>query len=137
MKKVIVWALQIITAVILLQTLYFKFSAHPDSVQLFTEIGMEPSGRIIIGVCELIAGILLVIPGSAAYGAFLAAGVMVGAVIGHITVLGFEGPRLSLGLLGVAVLIMSITILILRRSEIPIIGKMLEKPEAAQESDES
>ena len=137
MKKVIVWALQIITAVILLQTLYFKFSAHPDSVQLFTEIGMEPAGRIIIGVCELIAGILLVIPGSAAYGAFLAAGVMVGAVIGHITVLGFEGPRLQLGLLGIGVLIMSISILILRRNEIPIIGKMLEKPEAAKEGDES
>ena len=127
MKNKIVWILQIICALILLQTLFFKFTAHPDSVQLFTELGMEPNGRILIGVLELIAGILLLIPGSAAYGAFLATGIMSGAIIGHITKLGFEGPRLSLGLLAIAVFIMSVSILIIRRKEIPIIGKMLEK----------
>ena len=127
MKNKIVWILQIICALILLQTLYFKFQAHPDSVQLFTELGMEPNGRILIGVLELIAGILLLIPGSAAYGALLATGIMSGAIIGHITTLGFEGPRLSLSLLAIAILIMSVTILLIRRKEIPIIGKMLEK----------
>ena len=127
MKNKIVWILQIICALILLQTLFFKFSAHPDSVQLFTELGMEPNGRILIGVLELIADILLIIPGSAAYGAFLATGIMSGAIIGHITTLGFEGPRLSLSLLAMAILIMSVTILLIRRKEIPIIGKMLEK----------
>jgi len=127
MKNKIVWILQIICALILLQTLFFKFTAHPDSVQLFTELGMEPNGRILIGVLELIAGILLLIPGSAAYGAFLATGIMSGAIIGHITKLGFEGLRLSLGLLAIAVFIMSVSILIIRRKEIPIIGKMLEK----------
>jgi putative oxidoreductase len=37
-----IWILRIIPALILLQTLYFKFTAHPESVRLFTEIGMEP-----------------------------------------------------------------------------------------------
>ncbi len=126
MKKV-AWILQIICALILLQTLYFKFSAHVDSVQLFTELKMEPNGRILIGVLELIAGILLIIPGSAAYGAILATGLMTGAVIGHITVLGFADERLQLGLLAIAVLVMSISILVIRRTEIPIIGKVLAK----------
>ena len=71
MKNIIVWALQIICAIILLLAFYFKFAAHPDLVQQFTELGMEPKGRIIIGVCELIAGILLVIPGATGYGAIL------------------------------------------------------------------
>ncbi len=128
MKKVIVWILQIICAVILLQTLFFKFTAHPGSVQLFTDLGMEPGGRILIGVLELIAGILLLIPASVAYGALLASGLMTGAIISHITKLGFEGERLTLSMMAVVILVFSIIILAIRRREIPIINKMFEKP---------
>jgi hypothetical protein len=55
MKKKIYHVARVLAAVILLQTLYFKFTAHPESVALFTEIGMEPNGRIATGVIELIA----------------------------------------------------------------------------------
>lgn len=61
-KNTFLWIAQIATAVILLQTLYFKFSAAPESVYLFTQVGMEPYGRIGIGVLELISGILLLVP---------------------------------------------------------------------------
>jgi len=59
MKNYLSLALRIIVAVILLQTLRFKFLAHPDSIYIFKQVGMEPWGRIGIGVLELIASILL------------------------------------------------------------------------------
>ena len=85
------------------QTLYFKFSGHPESVQLFTELGMEPEGRIIIGTLELMACVLLLIPSSVTFGAILGSALMTGAIIGHFTVLGWEGERFSLGILAVVV----------------------------------
>jgi hypothetical protein len=49
-----VWILRIIAAAILLQTLYFKFSASPESVYIFTTLGMEPYGRIATGIMEFV-----------------------------------------------------------------------------------
>jgi uncharacterized membrane protein YphA (DoxX/SURF4 family) len=63
-RSIGIWILRLVPAIILLQTLYFKFTAHPESVKLFTEIGMEPWGRIGTGIIELIAATLLLIPGS-------------------------------------------------------------------------
>lgn len=87
------WALRILAALILLQTLYFKFTAHEQSVKLFTQVGMEPWGRIGTGVLELIASILLLIPRTTVYGAGLGAGLMAGAIFFHLTKLGivFDG----------------------------------------------
>ncbi|MDF2192049.1 DoxX family protein [Paraflavitalea sp. CAU 1676] len=87
------WALRILAALILLQTLYFKFTAHEQSVKLFTQLGMEPWGRIGTGVLELIASILLLIPRTTVYGAGLGAGLMAGAIFFHLTKLGivFDG----------------------------------------------
>jgi uncharacterized membrane protein YphA (DoxX/SURF4 family) len=89
--KSISWILQIIAAVIMLQTLRYKFTAHPVSVHIFSSLGMEPWGRIGTGIAELVAGILLLIPNLALYGALLGIGIMIGAVISHILVLGVEG----------------------------------------------
>ena len=75
-------------AVILLQTLYFKFTGAPESVYIFTKVGMEPWGRYGSGVAELIAAIFLLIPCRAWAGAILALGVMGGAIASHLTVLG-------------------------------------------------
>jgi uncharacterized membrane protein YphA (DoxX/SURF4 family) len=83
-----IWILRIIPALILLQTLYFKFTAHPESVRLFTEIGMEPWGRIGTGVLELIAGILLLVPRFTGYGAILGLAMMTGALYFHLTKIG-------------------------------------------------
>ena len=90
MKKYLPLALRIIVAIILIQTLRFKFTAHPDSVYIFSKVGMEPYGRIITGVVELIAGVLILIPKTAWIGASLALGVIGGALLMHLTKLGIE-----------------------------------------------
>jgi len=90
MKKVLSLVLRIVAAIILLQTLYFKFSGAPESVDLFTKLGVEPWGRIGTGVVELFTGILLLIPSTAFLGAFLGMGVMTGAIGSHLLVLGIE-----------------------------------------------
>jgi putative oxidoreductase len=74
----------------LLQTLFFKFTAPPESVYIFTKVGVEPWGRIGSGIAELIAAILLFVPGLTWLGAALALGIMGGAVLSHLTVLGIE-----------------------------------------------
>lgn len=87
-KNILFWVLRILVAVILLQTLYFKFGAKPESVYIFTTVGMEPWGRIGSGIVELIATILLLIPRTTAFGAGLAMGTMSGALFFHLTKLG-------------------------------------------------
>lgn len=90
MKKYLPLALRIIVAIILIQTLRFKFTAHPDSIYIFSKVGMEPYGRIITGIVELIAGVLILIPKTAWIGASLALGVIGGALLMHLTKLGIE-----------------------------------------------
>ena len=89
-KTIFIWLLRVIAAVILLQTLYFKFTAQPESVQLFTTLGMEPWGRIGTGIAELIATILLLIPRTTLLGAFMGLGLMSGAIFFHLTKLGIN-----------------------------------------------
>ena len=84
------WGARIVAALILLQTLYFKFSGAEESVYIFTTVGMEPWGRIGIGVMELIASVLLLITPVAWLGALLAFGLMIGAIGMHLTLLGIE-----------------------------------------------
>lgn len=90
MKKYFPLVLRVIVAIILIQTLRFKFTAHPDSVYIFETVGLEPYGRIGIGVLELIAGILLLIRKTAWIGALLTLGIIGGALFMHLTILGIE-----------------------------------------------
>lgn len=93
MKKfltLLVWAAQLTAAIILLQTLYFKFTAHPQSVYIFTRVGMEPWGRIGSGIVELMASVLLFVPGFRWLGALMGMGTMAGAILFHLTTLGIE-----------------------------------------------
>jgi uncharacterized membrane protein YphA (DoxX/SURF4 family) len=96
MRNIGIWILRLVPAIILLQTLYFKFTAQPESVQLFTRIGMEPYGRIGTGVLELIASILILIPRYTGYGAILGLVMMTGALYFHLTKIGifFGGDAL-------------------------------------------
>lgn len=89
-QQIFYWAARILAAVILLQTLYFKFSASEESVYIFTTVGMEPFGRIAVGALELIAAILILINASAWMGALLALGLMMGALGMHALFLGIE-----------------------------------------------
>ena len=88
--KFLSWLVRIIAALIMLQTLNFKFSAAPESVYIFETLGMEPWGRIGSGVAELIAAVLLLIPRTVWMGAILGMGVMIGAIASHFTKLGIE-----------------------------------------------
>ncbi|HNU89122.1 MAG TPA: DoxX family protein [Ferruginibacter sp.] len=87
-RNIFTWLLRIIAAVIMLQTLYFKFTAKPESVELFTQLGMEPWGRIGTGVAELIASILILVPRTTLMGAIMGLGLMSGAIFFHLTKLG-------------------------------------------------
>jgi len=90
LKTVGAWVLRLLSAVILLQTLFFKFTASPESVYIFTTVGMEPWGRIGSGIAELVAAILILIPRYTWLGALLAMGIMSGAIFFHLTILGIE-----------------------------------------------
>jgi len=88
LSSILSWILRIIAAVILLQTLYFKFIPHPESVELFTKLGIEPWGRIGTGIIELIVNALLIIPSTVFLGAFPGIGLMAGAIASHLLVIG-------------------------------------------------
>jgi uncharacterized membrane protein YphA (DoxX/SURF4 family) len=92
-NHIFTWILRLVAAVIMIQTLYFKFTGHPQSVALFTQLGMEPWGRIGTGVMELIASILILYPRTTGWGAALGMGLMGGALFFHLTKLGivFDG----------------------------------------------
>ena len=119
--------LRFLVAIILLQTLYFKFTANPESVYIFETVGLEPIGRIGIGIIELIAAILIVLPSTKIYGAILSLGIISGAILMHLTQLGIEvrGDGGYLFFLAVAVFIASLIAIIIHRKEIPIIGRKL------------
>lgn len=89
-KKIVSLLLRLLAAVILLQTLFFKFSAAPESIYIFSTVGIEPWGRIGTGVAELIAAVLLLIPSTIALGAVMGIGIMLGAIATHLFLLGIE-----------------------------------------------
>lgn len=90
MKNYINWALRLVPAIILLQTLFFKFTAHPDSVAIFSKLHAEPFGRVFSGVLELITAILILNPKTTFWGALLGFFTMIGAIVSHIFILGIE-----------------------------------------------
>lgn len=136
---VISWVCRIVAAVILLQTLFFKFTAAPESVYIFTKLAVfihnyipfapietvEVSGRIGSGVMELIAALLLLTPRFVWAGAVLAMAATGGAVASHLTFLGIEvfGDKGLLFLLALAVFALSAIALFLHRRQIPLFGK--------------
>ena len=121
------WALQVLVAVILLQTLFFKFTGAEESVYIFTKVGAEPWGRIGSGVLELIAAAMLLTPALVAYGAILTVGLMSGAILSHLTILGIDVKGDGGLLFGLAVtcFIGSLVVLAVRRTSIPVVGRYL------------
>jgi len=89
-KTTVSWLLRVIIAVIFIQTLYFKFTGHPDSVFIFSSLGLEPYGRIGLGIIELIASVLLVVPRTKILGLLLSFGTILGAVFSHLLYIGIE-----------------------------------------------
>jgi uncharacterized membrane protein YphA (DoxX/SURF4 family) len=89
-KTIATWGLRLLAAGLLLQTLFFKFTGAEESVYIFSKLGIEPWGRILSGIMEAIAAVLILIPRTTAYGALLAVGIMAGAIASHIFILGIE-----------------------------------------------
>jgi len=118
------WIGQLTAAVILGQTLFFKFTGAAESRFIFSTLGVEPWGRIATGMAELIAVALLLYPRTPAIGAVFAMGLMGGAIMSHITRLGIEvqGDHGLLFKLAITVFIASAVVLVLRRRELPVVG---------------
>ncbi|MFM9984728.1 MAG: DoxX family protein [Flavobacteriales bacterium] len=133
-KVIYLWFLRLLAAAILVQTLYFKFTGSPESVYIFSTLGIEPVGRIGSGIAELVAAILLLIPRFNVYGALLASGTMMGAILSHLTILGVEvmndgGLLFALALI---VLICSGLLLLHYKKEVmrlPILNRIFPSPQ--------
>ena len=131
-QNLISWALQIVVAIILFQTLFFKFTGAEESKYIFTTLGIEPWGRLGSGVLELIAVICLFIPSTVTYGAILAMGATGVAILSHLTKLGIVVKNSNgmndgglLFTLAIVTFISSVVILLIRRTQIPVFGKWL------------
>jgi uncharacterized membrane protein YphA (DoxX/SURF4 family) len=118
------WLLQLVVAIILLQTLFFKFTGAEESVYIFTTLGAEPWGRIGSGVIELIASVLLLLPRTVWLGALLSLGTISGAIASHLLFLGLVVKDDGGTLFGLAlvVFVCSLVLLWMRRRELPVIG---------------
>jgi len=118
-QLVFTWIVRVLAAYIMLQTLYFKFTGHEQSVRLFTALGMEPWGRIGTGIFELVASVLILYPRTTGFGAGLGAGLMAGAIFFHVTKLGlkFDGDY---GLFAMAVIafVCCVLLLIIYRNQV-------------------
>jgi putative oxidoreductase len=122
--KTLSLVLRLVVAAILLQTLYFKFSGAPESVYIFQTLGAEPWGRIGSGVAELVAAVLLLLPRTAGLGAVLSLGIISGALLSHLAILGIEvqGDGGLLFALAAVVFVGSLGVAWLHRCEIPVVG---------------
>jgi hypothetical protein len=122
------WVLQLAAAGILMQTLFFKFTGADESVYIFSALGAEPWGRIGSGVVELIASVLLLVPSTASLGAVIALGVMSGAILSHLLVLGVAVKGDGGLLFGLALIVFasSATVLAIRRAQLPVVGHYFE-----------
>ena len=132
LNNILLWGLRIIAAVIMLQTLYFKFGAAPESVYIFSTLGMEPWGRIGTGVGELIASILILLPRYSVYGALLGIGLMSGAIFFHLTKLGIEvmGDGGQLFIYALLVLLSCTLLVILSKRQLfSLIGQFMKSPQ--------
>jgi putative oxidoreductase len=131
-QAILSWALRICVAVILFQTLFFKFTGAAESVYIFSTLGLEPAGRIGSGIAELIAVVLLLYPATVTLGALLSLGVISGAILSHLTKLGIAVTNSDgtsdgglLFALALTVFFGSLVILWLHRVEVPLVGSKL------------
>lgn len=116
-------------AAILLQTLYFKFSAAPESVYIFSQLHLEPYGRIGIGILELFISLLLIFRRTSVWGSLFGLAVMIGAIVSHVLVLGIEvrNDKGLLFFLALAVFVLCLVSLILQKNKVLAFCKRLQE----------
>lgn len=136
--RVVSWAMQLVAAFILGQTLFFKLTGAPETVALFEVLGAEPWGRWATALAELAAVALLLIPRTAAVGAVVSLGVISGAIMAHLTKLGVSIDPAALGdealeplagpslfAMAVVVFVSALGVAVIRRGQLPVVGRML------------
>jgi len=124
-QNILSWIAQLTAAAIMLQTLVYKFSGADESVYIFSKIGIEPWGRYLTGIAELIASTLLLVPAYCWAGACMASALMTGAIILHLTILGVsvKNDHGWLFILAMITLLSSLLVIYLHRRSIPYINK--------------
>ncbi|MCR9227502.1 MAG: DoxX family protein [Flavobacteriaceae bacterium] len=125
-KSIVNALLKIVPAVILLQTLFFKFSAAPESIYIFEQLDLEPWGRIGLGIIELIVAVLILIPKTTWLGALSGIAIMLGALFSHLTQLGVvvQNDGGTLFILALVTLLFCLILAWQRRSNIPFIKNL-------------
>ena len=121
------WSARLIAVIILSQTLFFKFSGAAESIYIFTTVGMEPWGRIGIGILEFVAAAILLFNKTAWFGAVLALGLMLGAIGMHLTKLGIsvQGDGGYLFFLAVLVAVCSAFVLLRNKAKVESVIRFL------------
>ena len=127
-QTVFTWLAQLTVAAILAQTLFFKFTGAEESIYIFSTVHAEPWGRIGSGIIELVASLCLLTAATAPIGATLAVASMAGAILTHLTVLGIEvkGDGGLLFALALTAFVGSVVVLVIRRAQIPVVGRYFE-----------
>ena len=117
--------MKLIPAFIFLQTLFFKFTGAPETIELFEKLELGDVGRFGSGIVELIAAILILIPRTTGIGALIGMGVMSGAIISHLTILGIDYGD-GLFYLGLVAFICCAILVFMNRKGLPIVGSMFK-----------
>lgn len=115
MKHKISFTIRFLVAIILLQSLYFKFGSHEQAIHIFSTLGVEPWGRFLIGGIELVLAIAILLPITKSIANTLTGLLMIGAIGAHLfTPLGIvvrwngQNDGGQLFAMGVAVIILCV-----------------------------
>lgn len=127
MNSVINWILRIIPAIIVGRAAFMKFAGGEGVTTMFETLEMEPGGRILIGIIEAICVVVLLSPRISCWGAILCLGVMVGAVIAHLSVLGFNGALGQLFVMAMISTVASITLIYRLRHQVQLVRDMFNE----------
>ncbi len=126
-KKTVKVGLRSIIALVLLYAMHFKITGHPHSIHFFSAIGIEPYGRLIVGIIELIAGMLIIFPKTSWLGALISLRIISGSIFFHLTISGIDvnGDGGLLFYCAVLIFVLSFILLWLSRKDIPYVNKKL------------
>jgi hypothetical protein len=84
MKHKISFTIRLLVAIILLQSLYFKFGGHEQATHIFSTLGVEPWGRFLLGGIEFVLAIAILFPITKSIANNLTGLLMIGAIGAHL-----------------------------------------------------